>query len=186
MPGDPLAGRLLVAAPQLRGQDFFGRSVVLMLAYGDEGAIGLILNRPSDTDLGEAIPEWGEQAAEPQVVFVGGPVEPQSAICLARTPFDRGTESWQPLFDRLGTLDLTRPPGEVGIPVERIRVFLGHAGWGAGQLEDEIAAGMWFVVDAEPSDAMSPAPATLWHDVLHRQGGMLAAVASFPIDLSIN
>lgn len=181
----PLTGRLLVASPWLRDANF-ARTVVLILGHGDEGALGLVLNRPSSTPVGEAVPNWSDQAATPPYVYVGGPVELSSAICLARVGAAGGSEGWQPLFGRLGTLDIGLEPEDVGVDVERLRVFAGHAGWAAGQLEGEIEAKMWFVLPADPSDALSEQPATLWGDVLRRQPGPLAMVANFPTDLSFN
>ena len=144
---DPLTGRLLVAAPQLRDQDFFGRSVVLLLAHGDEGALGLVLNRPSDhRRVGEAAP--GLERASGRTRRSCSSADPSSVPTPSAWPAvgaADGSEGWQPLFGRLGTLDLTLTPDDIGVPVERIRVFLGHAGWAAGQLEDEIEAEMWFV-----------------------------------------
>src|SRR5690348_7418296 len=79
------AGRLLVANPLLPDPNF-DRTVVLLLAYGDDGALGLVLNRPSETRLSAPLPEWEPVAATPAVLFVGGPVQHQAVICLARAP----------------------------------------------------------------------------------------------------
>jgi putative transcriptional regulator len=177
-----LLGRLLVATPALQ-DGTFDRAVVLMLDHSDDGAIGVVLNRPSTTSVHEALPQWGDRAAEPSVVFVGGPVKPSAAICIAGSDAT-STEGWQPLFGQVGTLDLGRDPDD--IPVEWLRVFAGYAGWTGGQLEGEIEAGAWYVVDALPGDAVSPEPGRLWHDVLRRQGGALAAVANMPADPSVN
>ena len=179
-----LAGRLLVATPVLQ-DGTFDRAVVLMLDHSDDGAIGVVLNRPSTTTVHEALPQWGDRAAEPSVVFVGGPVKPGAAICIAGSDAT-STDGWQPLFGHIGTLDLGRDPEELDVPVDWLRVFAGYAGWTGGQLEGEIEAGAWYVVDAQPGDAVSPEPARLWHDVLRRQGGSLAAVANMPADLSVN
>jgi len=185
MAEDRLTGRLLVASPVMRDPNF-DRTVVLLLDHGDEGALGLVLNRPSDTAVDDPLPQWGGRAADPPVVFVGGPVAKASAICLARSSDGDGSEGWQPLFGQLGTLDLALDPGDVGVPIDRLRVFAGYAGWGAGQLEGEIAAGAWFVVGAEAEDALSSDPAGLWRRILRRQRGVLASVANFPADLAVN
>jgi putative transcriptional regulator len=183
MATDGFGGRLLVASPSLHDPNF-ERTVILLLEHG-EGALGVVLNRPSDTAIDEPLPAWRLQAAEPSVVFVGGPVG-EAAICLAHSRGSAPADGWQQLFGDLGTLDVARDPDEVGVPVDGLRVFAGYAGWGAGQLEEEIAAGAWFVLDAEPEDAFSPDPAGLWRRVLRRQRGMLSTVANFPADLSVN
>jgi putative transcriptional regulator len=180
-------GRLLVAAPVMQDPNF-DHTVILVLEHGQEGALGIVLNRPTDADVFSALPRWESLAAEPTVIFVGGPVSPSAAICLARAA-DGGAweaEGWKPLFHGLGTVDLERDPEDLGMPVERMRVFAGYAGWGPGQLDDEIEEGAWFVLDALPGDALSAEPTTLWEAVLRRQGGQLAIVANFPSDPSLN
>jgi putative transcriptional regulator len=185
MGAQELAGRLLVATPNLLDPNF-RRTVVLILDHHPDGAMGLVLNRPSETAVGDPLPQWREHAVEPAVVFVGGPVRQEAAICLARAAGAPRSEGWQPLFDRLGTVDLARSPGELGVDIDAVRVFAGYAGWGANQLEGEIEAGAWYVLDAGPGDVMCAEPTGLWRSVLRRQPGLLSAVASYPADLSEN
>lgn len=183
----PLTGRLLVATP-LIGDPNFDRTVVLVLEHGAGGAIGVVLNRPTDTDLVDPLPDWGTVAAEPRVVFVGGPVGHGSAIGVARTeePATAGGDGAAPVAGPLSTVDLSRPPGLVRPGVEAVRVFAGYAGWGDDQLEREIEAGAWLVVDARPGDAFSPDPERLWADVLRRQPGRVAWLANYPPDPTMN
>lgn len=185
MPEVRLTGRLLAASPALHDPNF-DRTVVLVLDHGDGGALGLVLNRPSETVVDDPLPQWRARATEPPVVFVGGPVSRSSAICLARSPREVGANGWQPLFGRLGTLDLGLDPDDVSVTIDGLRIFAGYAGWGTGQLEAEIAAGAWFVLRAEPEDAFAPDPNGLWRRVLHRQRGVLAALANYPPDLAVN
>ena len=188
---DGLKGRLLVATPNL-GDPNFERTVVLVLEHGGEGALGVVLNRPSDLDLAEPLPEWARAAAHPPVVFIGGPVSPSAAVCLARVGANGRASGWEPLpgvngtSGPLGTLDLDSDPDEAIPRLDEIRVFAGYAGWGPGQLEAEIEAGGWFVVDADAADPMSPAPENLWAAVLRRQRGTLALFAAYPADPSMN
>jgi putative transcriptional regulator len=178
-------GRLIVANPTLPDPNF-DRTVVLLLAHAEEGALGVVLNRPSDMEVDSPLPRWERLAADPAVVFVGGPVAPGAAICLARVPAGRLAEGWTPVTAELGTLDLEQDPDELAALVSQIRVFAGYAGWGPGQLESEIDAGAWFVVDAESADAMATDPDQLWKRVLRRQGAELAMVAAFPPNPSNN
>ena len=180
-----LTGQLLVATPALEEAPF-NRTVVLVLEHGEEGALGLVLNRPSDMELDEPLPRWEPLAAHPPVVFWGGPVDPEAAICLARVRHQIEDRTWKPIVDGLGTLDIERDPDDIGQRVEEMRLFVGYAGWGAGQLEGEIASGAWFVVEARPGDALSTEPDELWRTVLRRQGGRLAVVSAFPADPSLN
>jgi putative transcriptional regulator len=165
----------------------FFRSVVLIVEHTDEGAAGVVLNRPSETELSEGpLEDWSPFAAEPQLVFVGGPVAPDSAVCLARTGPGSAPPGWQPVVGGLGVLDLSLEVGDVREGIDRIRVFAGYAGWGAGQLEDELESGSWYVLDADPEDALTSMPGALWRFVLRRQSGKLALVANFPPDPSMN
>lgn len=184
---DSLRGRLLVASPDLDDPNF-ARAVVLMLEHNREGALGLVLNRPTDRGLTEPLPSWAPIAAEPAVVFVGGPVQPEAAIGLGRRIEGTGSggEGFAALFGDVGTVDLERPPDGVVPPVDRVRVFAGYAGWGPGQVEGELAADGWFVVDAEPSDPWARDADDLWREVLRRQRGPLRVFADFPTDPAQN
>ena len=167
------------------GDDNFVRTVVLVVEHSDEGALGLVLNRPSTTGVGDPLPGWDAMAADPPVVFVGGPVSPDSAICLARVKSE-GIDGWTSLVGALGALDLSRHPDDAAAGIEELRVFAGYAGWAGGQLESELEAGGWFVVDARPEDVMTAEPDALWRHVLSRQRGHLQLSANYPDDVSTN
>jgi putative transcriptional regulator len=197
MPALPAKGRLVVASPTLEDPNFH-RSVVFLLAADGDGALGVVLNRPSETSVDEIVPYWGLHASEPPVLFVGGPVQPNAAICVGRTKHSdyplgpEGTEheletdGYSPLIGDLGTVDLNRAPEDIGVSFTGLRVFTGYSGWGPGQLEEEIEAGAWFVVDGSQQDVLSAEPAALWERVLRRQGGWLAVLARHPVDASLN
>lgn len=182
-----LTGQLLVATPALRDPNF-ERTVVLLVAHEVGGALGVVLNRATEVPVSEVLGRWGTLAREPAVVFEGGPVQPESAICLARTrpgasPPRRG---FHRVSGAIGTVDLSSDPEGLRDTVEGVRVFAGYAGWAAGQLEAEITAGSWFVFDALPGDAFMHRPDDLWPMVLRRQGGIMAAVSIFPADATMN
>lgn len=165
----------------------FERTVVLVLEHGPAGALGLVLNRPTEVHVDEPLPGWGPWAASPGVVFSGGPVEQHQAVALAEV----GTGSvpvdgFEPVVGRVGTVDLSKDPSATGIDVTWVRVFAGYAGWGSGQLEGELGVGAWFVVDAEPDDVRSERPGTLWSAVLSRQSQPLAWFARYPEDPAVN
>ncbi len=179
------ARRLLVSVPTLPDRNFF-RSVVFMIEHNDDGAVGVVLNQPTDAALADALPEWAALSAPPTVAFVGGPVQPHDALIgLARRSPDLvgadDSDAWQPLLGRVGTVDLGRSPADVRA-LEAVRVFAGYSGWGPRQLDDELQQGGWFVVDALPDDLLTPEPASLWRVVLRRQGGGLAVAANYPRD----
>src|SRR3954447_2806081 len=133
------AGKLLIATPVI-GDPNFERTVVLLLEHTDGGAFGLVLHRHTELDLLDPLPQWYSFAASPCVVFVGGPVEQERAIALARADLNVVVEGWNRILGSVGTLDLNREPDEIGPGLGEIRVFAGYAGWGEGQLEAEIDA----------------------------------------------
>lgn len=170
-------GRLLVATPALVDPNF-GRTVVLLLEHSPDGAVGVVLNRPSDRTVAELLPAWAEAVAEPGLVMIGGPVERQALIGLGCPSGLAG-----PVVDDCGPVDLADPSL---LGPERVRVFAGYAGWGSGQLEREVEQGAWFVVRAEGGDCWHPRPRELWREVLRRQRGVVRLFASFPDDAALN
>ena len=183
------AGQLVVATPALSDPSF-ARSVVLLLQVdAEDGALGLVVNRPTGTDVDEVLPDWAALAASPGVVFTGGPVQPDAAVCLGRArPGGPPSGAFSPVegLAGLGTVDLDASPADLTATLAEVRLFAGYAGWSAGQLESEVEEGAWFVFDALPVDAFSPAPEQLWADVLRRQGPPIAFAASYPADPTLN
>lgn len=185
-PAGSVARKLLVAVPMLR-DPHFERTVVFVIEHDDEGAVGLVLNRPTDATVEEALPDWAPYSNAPAVAFVGGPVQQHEAVFgLARVQRVEDSDAWQPLMGRIGTVDLGADPSAVRADIEAVRVFAGYAGWGPGQLDDELRQEGWYVVDALPDDLLTPDPATLWRQVLRRQGGALAMAANYPLDIESN
>jgi putative transcriptional regulator len=180
-------GRLLVATPPLEDPNF-DRTVVYVLEHHDEGAIGVVINRPTEESLDDPLDRWDDLQAQPGSVFLGGPVEPDALIALAfaKNPVTEVSEELSPISGQIASADLTTDPALVAGLVTSVRVFRGYAGWGPGQLEGEIESGAWLVLDAEPNDVFAPAPDHLWRTVLRRQGGRLAWLAEAPNDLSSN
>lgn len=183
---DWLVGRLLVATPLL-DHSTFRRTVILLLDHDEDGALGVVVNRPSAIDVEAVLPDWRRLATVPGRLFTGGPVQQDSALGLVTVPGD-GLEppGVRRIIGSLGLVDLDAEPDTVAHGVGGLRIFAGYAGWGQGQLEGEIMEGSWYVVDAEARDAFSDDPEGLWPSVLLRQGGDLALVASYPDDPILN
>jgi putative transcriptional regulator len=204
----------------------------------------VVVNRPTDTPVDDVVPSWGVVVTQPQMVFRGGPVSVNGAICVARVAEgeaeraieqglgigfglagDPDAESlfggsleaaaaaaaasplagdadgdrpdgddeqavrrppFQFIVGSVGTVDLHHAPEDVPVRLAAARVFAGYAGWGAGQLEAEIDAGAWFVVDADERDIFDVDPDQLWSRVLRRQPGWLKVLAQFPLDPAVN
>ncbi len=164
------AGRLVVATPLITDPNFIHTVVYLYAHEPDEGAAGVVLNRPTEEPTVEHLPAWRSVLAAPPIIFWGGPVASTSGVVLV---VDSGKV-------RLAE-ELEPPEGSV-----RARLFVGQAGWGPGQLEGELAEGAWLVMDALPEDVLVPFPDSLWSQVLRRHGGPTAMWATLPIDPRVN
>jgi putative transcriptional regulator len=182
-----LTGRLLVATPTL-GDPNFSRTVIYVLDHDESGTLGVVVNRPTTVPVGEVLPDWQQYTTEPGVLFQGGPVALDSALGLAVLPGvgDDEPVGWRRVVDGLGLVDLDAPPEVLVEGMAGLRIFAGYAGWGSGQLEDELAEGSWYVVPGHARDAFTAAPEGLWRAVLRRQGGDLALVSTYPEDPTQN
>ncbi len=180
---DSIRGQLLIAGPLL-GDPNFWRTVVLIVEHNDDGALGLVLNRPSETTVGEAVPQLAELVDPDDDVLVGGPVQQSGVIVLAE--FEDPTEAALIAFDDVGILGTAPALVEQAPGVRTARAFAGHAGWGPGQLEGEVERGDWILEPAQHSDAFTPEPSELWPSVLTRKGGSYALIARMPADPSLN
>ena len=178
----PTARRLLVSVPTLDDPNFF-RSVVFVIEHTDEGAVGLVLNQPTDARISEALPDWADVAAPPAVAFVGGPVQQHEAVIgLARVGRIEDSDAWQPLLGRVGTVDLGRAPADVRGDLEAVRVFAGYSGWApsSSTASSSSVAGSWSTPCR--TTCSRPIPPGCGASVLRRQGGDLAVSANYPLD----
>lgn len=164
------AGRLLVATPLIQDPNFIHSVVYLYAHETQEGAAGVVLNRPTEEPTVEHLPDWRSVLAAPPSVFWGGPVASTSGVVLM-------VEN-----DEVRLADDLEPPSGAA----RARLFVGQSGWGPGQLEAEISEGAWLVTDALPDDVLAPFPDATWSRVLRRHGGRAALWATLPIDPSVN
>jgi putative transcriptional regulator len=180
------AGMLLVATPVLLDPNF-SDTVVLLLDADEDGAVGVVINRPSTVPVVDVLEPWGHLVAEPLRLFVGGPVSQEGALAVAALkPDSPAPVGFRPVTGTLGVLDLDTPTEVVDGALGGLRIFVGYAGWGAGQLEREIEEGSWYVVPGETPDVFRAETATLWRDVLRRQPGDLAWHSTRPVDPDLN
>lgn len=181
-------GTLLVAAPSLLDENF-RRTVVFVIDHRGEGTLGVVLNRPSEVPVGEVLPSWGPHVTDPGSVFVGGPVEQKTALCLAAMRTGVTVEGITGLIGVRGPValvDLDADPESLIPNLRGVRVFAGYSGWEVGQLAGEIDRGDWIVVPALPTDVLTPPTVDLWGRVLRRQGMPLALLATHPGDVRQN
>lgn len=179
-----LKGKLLVASPALLEDKHFARAVVLIAEHTPDGAMGLILNRPSDALIAETVAELGDVVGPGQTVYAGGPVQTDAVMVLAE--FDDPQLAAAVVLDDIGFLPADADLEALSGRTRRARVFAGHAGWGPGQLDAELEEGSWIVVDAVGEDAFFDDPEELWTLVLERKGGAYALLARVPEDPSVN
>jgi len=178
---ESLRGQLLIASPALIDPNF-RRTVVLVVAHDEDGAVGLVLNRPTDAEVAEAVPELAEVVDPGATVSVGGPVQNESVVVLAE--WNDHDEAGAMVFGDIGLMAAEADSGRVGDATRRLRVFAGYAGWGGGQLEAELEEGSWVVEPAVEEDVFGGGD--LWASVLRRKGGAFTLVATMPEDPSLN
>jgi putative transcriptional regulator len=179
---DRLTGRLLIAAPALLDPNFH-RSVVAIAEHSSEGALGLVLNRPTETLVADAVPELEPLLECDERLFLGGPVRPDAAILMAEVESEGEALA---VADGIGVVRGDLDPEDLGRVAGRARVFAGHAGWGPGQLESELEREDWIVAPARGADLLADEPEGLWAATLERMGGEYALLARMPLDPSLN
>src|SRR5271155_3313402 len=176
MQSESRTGQLLAATPLL-GDANFRRTIVLIVEDDPaEGTLGVVLNRPSDIPVQQVLEPWTELVTGPSVLFQGGPVSPDSALALALPKVGTEPIGWRSLsgsklMSRIGLVDLGAPPALLAGGIASLRVFAGYAGWGVGQLESEIEAGAWLVLDGLPEDAFATDPDRLYPSVRAGRAG---------------
>lgn len=180
---DSLRGKLLVASPALVDPNF-ARSVVLITEHNDEGAMGIVLDQPSDAIVGDVVPQLAEATGPDAPIYVGGPVQPAALMVLAEFS-DPAAAAWIVVAD-VGFASAGFETADLASVVRRARVYAGYSGWGAGQLEAEMEVDSWIVEPPLPGELFPEEPDTLWNDVLARKGGQYALVARMPADPSLN
>jgi putative transcriptional regulator len=161
-------GMLLIAHPSMEDPNF-RHTVVLLLDHGQEGTLGIILNRPTDIPLSQALPDLAALKGTAHRLFVGGPVATDQMTMLARLPeplpeirqvFDDVYVGGTPaMLERL----ITQPK-----PLESFRVFAGMAGWAPGQLDAELREGAWAALTPDAAEIFAKDPSVLWRDSLRR------------------
>ncbi len=177
---ESLAGKLIVSSPSLVDPNF-RRTVVLMTHHDEEGAMGLVLSRPSELSVAEAVPGLADFPGADSV-YIGGPVQTDAIIALVE--LEEPDDEVEPVVGAVGFLPGDAEPEDM--PITRARVFAGYSGWGPGQLEAEMAEPAWIVVPADPDDVFAADPDELWRTVIRRKGGRYSLLATMPFDPSLN
>jgi putative transcriptional regulator len=180
---ESLKGRLLIATPALFDPNF-RRTVVLVGEHSDEGSMGLILNRPAEVTVGEAVPPLAAVVGAESRVYVGGPVQPEAVLVLAE--FAEASAAASLVVGDVGFASSDDDLEGLAGAVRRARLFAGYAGWGPGQLESELEEESWLVEPAEGVDLFPELGEDLFGSVLRRKGGTFRVLALMPEDPSTN
>lgn len=179
---ESLRGHLLLSTASLWDPNF-RKTVVLIGHHDEQGAVGVVLNRPTEVTVAEAVPALADLVPLGEPLFIGGPVQPEAAVVLAE--FEDPSQASLLALDRIGFLPEEAGPEEVG-GIRRARVFSGYSGWGPGQLESELEEGSWIVEPALPEDVFCQDAERLWDRVLRRKGQEFAILRTMPVDPSQN
>jgi len=181
---DSLRGKLLIASPTLADPNF-ARTVILIAEHTEDGAMGLVLNRPATSTVGEAVPDLAWLGDDDDPVYVGGPVAETAVIVLAE--FAQPDLAGALVDGDLGFIGTDADdPEELEGAIRRARVFAGHSGWGPGQLEGELEEEAWIVEPPRREEVFTDEPESLWSSVLRRKGRRYALLATMPPDPSLN
>ncbi len=185
---DVCAGTLLVSSPELV-EPTFRRTVIYMIEHNESGSLGIVINRPSDTAVQNVLPDWAAHTVKPKALFVGGPVKRDAALCLGvlRPGVDPDSDpGLRQVEGRVVMVDLDAAPEDLLPMLGGMRIFVGYAGWSAGQLDAELARADWMVLSSLPTDVVMPGRVDVWGRVLRRQPMPLALLATHPGDVDRN
>ena len=183
-PMESTARRLLVSVPTLHDPNFF-RSVVFMIEHTDEGALGLVLNQPTETPPRRGAATVGRRIGR----AAGGRVRRRSGAAARRGDRVRPRrrrrsgrrDAWQPLLGRSARSISAARPQDARADLEAVRMFAGYSGWGPSQLDGELDAGGWFVVDALPDDLLTSDPRRCGARSCVARAATLAVSANYPL-----
>lgn len=170
-PARPEKGRFLIASRNLIDPNF-SETVVLLLAHDARGAMGVIINRPTAARMASALPDIEELRDRPDRVYLGGPVAEDLMLILIRSA--TRPESSRPIFADVyttGSLAALRKALAKRGKANRLRSYVGHAGWGAAQLDREIARGDWYVTSADAATIFDTTPSEIWPKLIDRFSG---------------
>ncbi len=179
-------GIFLVAAPSLRDPNF-RQTVVLLCVHGPEGALGVVVNRPTAMSISEALPQVPIIEGAGHVLYAGGPVQTNQVMLLYRG--SEIPENAHHVFDGVclgGDMSMVERILTSAGGQESFRAYLGYSGWGPGQLEGEMGTGSWILVPADPAWVFEKDPSLVWRDLVLTLGEAHQPYAEMPFDPSCN
>jgi putative transcriptional regulator len=179
-----LKGQLLLDGGNLKGS-FFHRTVVLICQHDEQGAFGLVLNRPSENRVKDVIESTLPDSLQGLPLFVGGPVQ-ANALSFLHTDIFVPHANVLPNLNLGHSLEGLVELGESYSTTQKLRIFAGYAGWEAGQLEGEMEREAWLTYPASLELIFNIPPAQLWRHILRQMGWQERLLSESPDDLSWN
>ncbi|MBG88249.1 MAG: hypothetical protein CMO80_15280 [Verrucomicrobiales bacterium] len=179
-----LKGQLLLDGGKLRGS-WFHRAVVLVCQHDKNGAFGLVINRPSPTNLGAAVVADLPDLLKEEVLFLGGPVQ-STALSFLQSDSFIPDANVIPGLNLEHNLDDLIEAGESFSPTQKLKIFAGYSGWAPGQLDDEMERGAWLLHPASIEHVFNEQPEDLWKKILVSKGWEYKLLSEGPDDLSWN
>ena len=179
-------GIFLVAKPSLRDPNF-RQTVVLLCEYGPDGALGVVINRPTEISITEVLPQVPILESQCHMVFSGGPVQRNHLLILYRMP--DGPEDTHHVFDGVflgGNMEALKGILQDPQSPNNFRAFMGYSGWAPGQLENEMETGSWITLPADTKMVFEKKQPDLWPEILRSLGGQYTLYAEMPPDPQMN
>ncbi len=175
-PGVKLAaGQFLVANSKLSDPNFY-KTVVLLAQYSEKGAMGLIINRSSGVAVSRVLSQVEPAKGRTEPIYIGGPVGRTGVLALLRSHASLGTRVFADVY-LISSRNVLEKTLAAGAPASDLRIYSGYAGWGIGQLDMEVAIGMWHVMAGDAGLVFDPKPETLWNRLIDRFEGLRAKLS---------
>ena len=169
-------GKFLVASKELRDPNFF-ETVVLLLEYDRNGAMGLVINRPSTLKLSKVLPDIEGLQKRSDTIYLGGPVAKNQLMLLIRTssPPEGSRLVFKDIYLSSSQEIIEKMVDNPDTP-ERFRVYAGYAGWAAGQLDHEVSRGSWHILQADQGSVFDKTPSEIWPELIRRSSALWVRV----------
>jgi putative transcriptional regulator len=161
-------GKFLVADRQMMDPNF-RETVVLLIRYGTDGAMGLVINRPVPVELSTILPDIKELEQRTEPLYLGGPVQPSMVLLLVRSANPIGSS--MPVFDDVylsSSQELLQRLIKKPVKEERFQIYAGYTGWAPNQLESEYDRGYWHVLKADTETLFDKKSSEIWQELIHR------------------
>lgn len=176
-------GKLLIAQPFL-ADSTFSRSVIFLCEHSDEGALGFVLNQPTNVNITDVLPEFDAPVLP---INHGGPVQLDTLHIIHKAPGSLGgTEVKSGVYWGASLESLQSFVYDKAFSADELRLFVGYSGWSPGQLENELKEGSWLITDVTQDVIFSTDADEVWKKAIYSLGHDYRYLANMPIDPGLN